>query len=257
MINLRFFGTGGIGSARVKNKLSKDYRRFSTLLIDEKIIIDPSEDIFEFVESFMLSGMLDEVSDVFITHSHLDHFSISAIEKLAERKTVRVYASEALGDELTDLCNVEYVKITPLALQKIGKYSILPLPANHKTDIQDEIPLNFLIECDAKTIFYALDGTFIDAAAWQILKEVKLDVAILDLGAGISDYSPACAFHNNLKMACAVRDVFMSAGTASDSTKFILSHLPSGKKNPMHDALCEAVSDTPFKVAYDGYFLGV
>ena len=53
MIKLRFIGTGGIGGVRIKNKLSKEYRRFSTFLIDERIIIDPSEDVFEFEESFM------------------------------------------------------------------------------------------------------------------------------------------------------------------------------------------------------------
>ena len=187
MINLRFFGTGGIGSARPKNKLSKDYRRFSTLLVDEKIIIDPSEDVFEFVESYMLSGILDDVKDIFITHSHPDHFSISAIEGLAKRGPLRVYASECLEAEISAIRNVQFVKLIPFGLVKIGKYSILPLPSNHKTDIQNEIPLNFIIERDQKTLLYALDGAFIDVSAWQVLKEVKLDVAVLDFGAGISD----------------------------------------------------------------------
>ncbi len=257
MINLRFFGTGGIGSARPKNKLSKDYRRFSTLLIDEKIIIDPSEDIFEFVESFMLSGILDEVKDVFITHSHPDHFSLSAIEGLAKKCSLRVYASEALETEISGVRNVEYVKLIPFGLVKIGKYSILPLPSNHKTDIPNETPLNFIIECDDKTLLYALDGAFIDADAWQVLKEVKLDVAVLDFGAGISDYSSACVLHNNIQTVTAMREIFISSGVASESTKFILSHIPSGKKSPTHEEITSTIADTPFKLAYDGYFLGV
>ena len=125
MISLRFFGTGALDSFRIKNRLSKEYRRFSTLLIDEKIIIDPSEDIFEFVESFMLQGILDDVRDVFITHSHIDHFSISALERLASDKRIRVFASSAMKDEIATIKNVDYTEIYPFAE---FEYGILPCP---------------------------------------------------------------------------------------------------------------------------------
>ena len=257
MIRLRFFGTGGLGAIRVKNKLSKDYRRFSTLLIDEKIIIDPSEDIFEFVESFMLSGILSDVKDVFITHSHLDHFSISTIEKLAEKTAIRVYASEVIKNELSDIKNVDFIPLSPFSLIKIDKYAVLPLPANHRTEISGECALNFLIECEGKTVLYALDGAFINSDAWQILKEVKLEAVILDFALGISDFCGECANHNNLQMAKIIKQIFISSSVATENTKFILSHVPSGRKAPTHDEICEKLDGTSFKLAYDGYFLGI
>ena len=257
MISLRFFGTGGLGAARVRNKLSKDYRRFSTLLIDEKILIDPSEDIFEFTETFMLSGILDDVKDVFITHSHLDSFSASAIETLAKRTKIRVYASETLKDEITSITNVEFVQIDPFSLQKIGAFSVLALPANHATDIPREKTLNFLIESQGKSIFYGIDGAFIDADAFRVLREITLDVAVLDFALGLSEYSAESANHNNLSSVCTVRDILLASGVATDDTKFILSHIPSGKKNPTHDEVREAIAELPFTLAYDGYFLGV
>lgn len=257
MISLRFFGTGGLGSIRVKNKFSKEYRRFSTLLIDEKIIIDPSEDIFEFLESFMLGGMLDSVCDVFITHSHLDHFSLTAIEKLASAKKIRVYASSAMKDEILGLCNVDYVELSPFAMQRIDKYTVLPLPANHRTDIPFEVTLNYLVECEGKRLFYGLDGAFINAAAMEVLKEVTLDAVILDCALGNEPYSDKSVNHNNLDMVRTIYDILMSSGTANDNTKFILSHIPTAKKRFIHDELCEAVADSPIKVAYDGYFLGI
>ena len=257
MISLRFFGTGGLGSVRIRKKLSKDYRRFSTLLVDEKILIDPSEDIFEFVESFLLSGILDGVNDVFITHSHLDSFSVSAIENLARDRALRIFASAVLRDELSGIKNVEFVEIFPFSLNKIGDFSVLALPANHATDVPGEVPFNFLIESQGKTFFYGIDGAFIDADAFRVLREVKLDAVILDFALGLSDYSAESASHNNLKSAITVRDIFISSGIASEGTKFILSHIPSGKKNPTHDELREALSELPFTPAYDGYFLGI
>ena len=257
MISLRFFGTGALDSFRIKNKLSKEYRRFSTLLIDEKLIIDPSEDIFEFIETFMLQGILDDVNDVFITHSHIDHFSITAIERLASNKRIRVYASSAMKDEILSIKNVDYIEIYPFAIQKIGKYTVLPLPANHKTDIPYETTLNYLIECDEKKLFYGLDGAFVNPSAVEILGQITLDAVVLDCALGTDGYSAKSANHNNLDMVRTIYDIFVASGTANDSTKFILSHIPALKKRFMHEEMCEATLDSPFKVAYDGYFVGI
>ncbi len=256
MISLRFLGTGGLG-ARPRNKLLRDYRRFSSLLIDDNIIIDPSEDIFEFEESFMLSGMTKEITDVFITHSHIDHFSVVAVERLSKEKRIRVYATEALKNELLVLNNIEFTEIKPLSLIRLGKYNILPLSSNHTTDIKDEIALNFLLESEGKTVFYGLDGAMINPEAWEILKEVKLDAAILECALASSPYSSLSVNHNNFSSVNIIKDIFLSSGVADEDTKFILSHIPTSKKRSVHEELSEAANGTPFKIAYDGYFLGI
>ena len=258
MIKLRFIGTGGIGGVRIKNKLSKEYRRFSTFLIDERIIFDPSEDVFEFEESFMLSGFTKSAKDVFITNSSLDHLSITAIERLASAcGGIRVYANATVGEELRGISGVEFIEIAPLSLVKVDKYSILPLRANHKTDTEGECALNYLIECDGKTIFYGLDGAMISADAWQILKECKLDVCVLECALANNGYSGDCFNHNNLDMVSKIYEIMVAAGVATEQTKFILSHIPTYKKRTVHEEMCEAVENTPFKIAYDGYFLGI
>ena len=205
----------------------------------------------------MLQGILDEVRDVFITHSHIDHFSISALERLASDKRIRVYASSAMKDEILTIKNVDYIEIYPFALQKAGKYTVLPLPANHKTDILTETTLNFLIECDKKKLFYGLDGAFVNPSAMEILDKVTLDAVILDCALGNDVYSAKSANHNNLDMVRVIYDIFVASGTANDNTKFILSHIPALKKRFMHEEMCEATMDSPFKIAYDGYFLGI
>ncbi len=257
MINLRFPGTGGLGTARSRRRLSKDYRRFPALLINEKILIDPSEDIFEFEESFMLSGIFKDVRDILITNSALDHLSICCIERIAAKSPIRVYATEHLRDEISSIPNVEFITISPFGLIKVEGCSILPLPANMRTEILGEIALNFLVEYEGKTFFYGLDGAWLHPDAFHVLKEVKLDAVILECALGTQPYSKECVGHNNLAMAMAVKDILISAGIASANTKFILSHLPTGKSGSVHDELCDAVKDTPFKIAYDGYYLGI
>lgn len=259
MIKLQFLGTGGLGSARIRNKLSREYRRFSTLLIDERIIIDPSEDIFEFEESFMLSGMLREIREAFITHSHLDHFSVSAIERLASltSKRLRVFAEEALREDIESISGLEFVPISPLSLIRLEGYNVLPLPANHSTDLPSEVALNFLIEKEGKTLLYGIDGAFINPEAWRVLNELHLDAVILDCALADAPYSAESVNHNNLAMAATVKEIMTARGTADEGTKFILSHIPTNKKRLMHDELTEAAKEFSFKVAYDGYFIGI
>jgi len=49
----------------------------------------------------------------------------------------------------------------------------------------------------------------------------------------------------------------IAAGCATDSTKFILSHIKSSKKRSIHEELSEAAEQFGFRTAYDGYYLGL
>ena len=256
MINIRFLGTGSLGSVRPKNKLSKEYRRFPTLLIDERIIIDPSEDIFELEESFMLSGLYKDVGEVLITHSHLDHFSITAIEKLASRGSICVYATEDICKALSGIPRVSFRVIHPFARFFVGKFEVIALPANHLTENPMEASLNFLIRAE-KTLFYGLDGSFINPSAFEILKEVKLDLCILECALGISSASASLVYHNNLDTVRLTKEVLISAKCADESTKFVISHIPTVKRRNMHEELTEAIGDEPIRIAYDGYYIGL
>lgn len=255
-MNLRFIGTGTLGTARIRNKLSKDYRRFSTLLIDEKILIDPSQDIFEFEESFMLSGLYRSAGDVLITHSHLDHLSISALEQLAAKRDITVYCDKTIVPALSEIKGLVAVAISPFLRFKIGDYEILPLPSNHKTDVPAETAYNFIIR-NEKTLFYGLDGAFINPEAWKVLGELKPNAYVLECTLAQAGYTKACVYHNNFDMVVATKAVIESAGALTENTKFIISHIPTSKKTSIHEELCTLASEHGIRVAYDGYYLAI
>ena len=257
MINIRFLGTGGLGGARGRKRLSKDYRRFPTLLVNERFMIDPSEDIFEFEESFMLDGLTKDARDIFITSSALDHLSVSAVERLASKGRLRVFGSEVVCREISQLSGVEAVELKPFGLIRLGELSVLPLPAIFKTEMRGEVALNFLFECEGKTFFYGLDGAWIHPDALPFLKETAPDVFILDCAGGLLPYSSECVIHNNLDMVRAVIEILKSAGAVKDGARFILSHLPADKRAATHDELTEAARELGVRMAYDGYFLGI
>ena len=257
MINLKFLGTGGIDTSRPRNKLSKNYRRFATLLVDDCILIDPAEDVFEFESTFMLPSLMRGAKDIFITHSHIDRFSPLALERLAKAGGVRIYASPMLENEIHSISGAEFVPLEPFSLIRLAGHSVLPLPSNHKTDDPHEIPFNLLINKGDDNLFYGLDGAWINPAAWQVLSRVHLSCAVLDCANANDELSGKCADHNNLEMIKMIHGVMTAAGVADERTKFILSNIPASRKRSYHDELCEAVADLPFRIAYDGYFVSI
>lgn len=254
MIDLKFLGTGGIGSVRIKNKLSRDYRRFCSVLIDESILIDPSEDIFEFESTFMLGGLISKAKDIFITHSHMDRFSPLTIEKLAERSPIKVYLHPSLLPEVAGIKNVEAIPIMPFGLIKLQDHTVLPLPSNHSTELEGEIAYNYLIDSGGTTLLYALDGAWINPMAWRVLSAAELSAIVFDLGAADAPMSLPCVDHNNIEMVKNIVEIMKSSGVYSEKTKIYLSNIPASKKRSIHEELCEAISDLPFRIAYDGYF---
>lgn len=256
MIELKFLGTGALGTARVKNKLSKDYRRFSTLLINDDLIIDPSEDVFEFSETFQIRDICDGVETVLITSSEPDKLSITALERLASKKQIYACASKAVSPLISDVNGVSALTVDPFTIIEAKKYRIVPLPANHVTDNRGEITYSYLITCEDKNILYSPGAAFIHPVAWQFLCEMKLDAIIMDCALGNLPYSEKCVSFNNLSLASAVKDIMISSGVAKEGAKFILTNMPTGRKLPAHEQIVQAIEaeGLPFKVAYDGYF---
>ena len=256
MIELRFTGTGALGSHRCKNKLSREYRRFPSLLIDEKIIIDPSEDLFEFEDSFMLNGITSSVKAVLVTHSHLGHLSVSAIERLASLiPNLYVFANDSVSKAISSVPNINLKTISAFEIFSVAGYEIIALPTNHVTDNAGETVLNFLIKKE-KSFFYGLDGGFINPASYKVLKEIKPEVYILDCALGDGKYTEGAIYHNNLDGALSIREILINSSVATSETKFILSHLPSEKKRDIHEELSLLLEEYPsVRLAYDGYYL--
>jgi len=167
-----------------------------------------------------------------------------------------VYATEDICKALSGIRGVSFRVIHPFSRFFIGKFEIIALPSNHITENPTEVSLNFLIRAE-KTILYGLDGSFINPSAFEILKEVRLDLCILECALGLSSASPSLVYHNNLDTVKLTREVLLSAKCADDSTKFIISHIPTAKRRNLHEELTEAIGEEPIRIAYDGYYIGI
>ena len=248
-------GTGW-GECKIKKKFSKDFRGKGGVIVDERILIDAPEDIFNIAAGLGFTDAFNEISSVIISHSHRGHFSPEAILTLSKFRRITLYATESVLEQIPDTPRIERVEIMPFFPFNIGVYRVIPLPANHETENFDEDCLNFIISAD-KTLFYALDGGFLNYAAWRAISEYKLDAVILDSALADSPATPALMYHGSLDTLSTVKNIMLSGGAANDKTKFILSHIPSDKKREMHEELSEKAAELGMTVAYDGYFTSI
>lgn len=254
-MKIRFLGTG-YGECKIKKKTSKDYRKSGGVIIDDKILIDAPIDLFEVADELGLSDLLSEVTDVIISHSHPGHFSAEAIARLSEKKKLTVYASRQVLSLITPSKNLTLYEISELTKFSLQNYEIITLPTNHKTDICDERCLNLLV-CGEKSLFYALDGGFINNDAFSVLKNFKIDAFIMECALDNSPATEKNLYHNDIHTNARIKDIFLSSKICSDTTKFVLTHVPTSKKRAIYDELLPIAKEYGLSLAYDGYFLRI
>ena len=249
---VRLLGTG-YGECQLKKKNSKEYRGTGGAIIDESILVDAPDDIFEIAEDLGFPDVFKKISDVVITHSHRGHFSPRAVNRLAMKKRVNVFATREVLDMLPENENLQKNEIKPLDKFKIGSIEAIALPTNHQTEIITESCLNFLFIKD-KTLFYGLDGGAVNSTAYSILSQISLDAAVLEIALSDAPPSPALMIHNDVEAAARIKAVFDSAGISHEKTRFILTHIPTDKKRELHSELSAEASRRGMTLAYDGYF---
>ena len=119
-----------------------EYRRYSSALIDDCLLIDPGPTVFAAAE--VCAADLRRVRFVLNTHPHSDHFCAATLERL-----------EAFGARFVPLSAGETVVL--------NDYVIEAHRANHATSVE---AVHFLIEAGGKRLYYGLDG------AWLLYEEM-------------------------------------------------------------------------------------
>ncbi|MBR2611992.1 MAG: hypothetical protein IKC72_02880 [Clostridia bacterium] len=258
-MKIRFLGSGTAG-CKIKKKNTKEFRRRTTLFVDEKILINPTMDIFDFEATFNLTGMFRRISAILVTDTlSLD---IEAVRRLTQRTTIPVLASAFVLNQLSDCEGVRAAYLTPFNLTQLGEYKILPLPLGRKTEIARECPLGFYISRD-KNLFYATPGGMLRYDAWQLLgklgadESMKLDIVVLDGSRGDAPYGAEDFEALSLEGAVLTKRTLQSGGVAAEHCRFIVANLPTDKKKNNHEEWLPYAEENGLTLCYDGYFTGM
>ena len=185
-LKVRFLGSGSACWEK-EPRTSKIFRRYSSVLIDGRFLID---------YTWMTEDMVPEgckPKAIVYTHSHGDHYDPKAAVKLGVRHVFlhRSWIADARQDFEKAVASVggEMPVIHPLDVGvrfRLGPYEILPLPGNHYTGKPYEQALIYKVTKLCKDgpvrLLYATDTSGLMSAAFFIgcTKKEPLTAAIME-----------------------------------------------------------------------------
>jgi len=178
-MKLHFLGTGAADWWDTPKTRDINCRRFSSLLVDDVLLIDPGPHIFEFAESFGYQELIQNIRHIVNTHEHGDHYDKSTLEILCKH-------------------GAEFQKLKRGAPVTIGNYLIAAHEANHGTCAAAN---HIAVEnASGKRLFYACDGCWFTYKTYSDICAYKPDMLIFDCTVGDTEGDYRIFEHNNIRM---------------------------------------------------------
>lgn len=237
----------------------RNVRTRSQAIIDGKLLIDFPCDTYHHI----LQNNIDlaKISNLFITHSHPDHFCPEELAYLQpgfshpkDEYFLTVYGSEEIEDAMNQIVaktagKVVYKKIEPFKPFNVQDYTVTALKAVHGTSN----PYIYLIEKQGEAVLYAHDTDYFHNETWEYLKSKKpyLNIVSLDctnctLPHG--DYYGHMGIDENVKC----KDTLIELGLIDDKSKVIVNHFSHNGTHSVYDELVPIAQKFGLVVSYDG-----
>ena len=233
-----------------KDVFDKNARRSSCALIDGRYLIDCG---YHCLEELRIAKIdLSQITDIFVTHFHSDHYNAEHIRHiaLASERVLRVWVR---ADAKTpDIPNVEWKYMHRGTQYTVAEeVTVTGLLANHNESV---FPQHILLEIEGKKIFYALDGAWFLHETYYALKNANLDFLVLDCTCGDYEGDYRIGEHNSIPMIRLMLPSLKKWGAITEKTQVYASHLaPSLHKS--HEETVEILQKDGVCVAYDGLSL--
>lgn len=229
----------------LKDKFDKDARRSSSVLINGSVLIDCG---YHTVQSLGIAGIpLSDITDIFVTHLHEDHYLPQNVQKIADAKDepLRLWVRE--GAEVAEFCNVDVRFMTQFEKYESSGLSFTAIPANHSPQHH---PQHFIVESGDKRVFYGCDGAWFLHDSFKFLENKHLTLAVFDCTVG--DYAGDFRMgeHNSIPMIRLMLPSLSTVKAIDENTKIMISHLAPSLHKP-HAETEKIIADFG-TVAYDG-----
>lgn len=225
-MKIHFLGTGAADWDINHPNTTRDFRRFSSILVDDCLLVDPGPCVREFMDSFGRPDLLDGCTHVINTHRHSDHYNQAMVDSLPAGLFHPITAGETFETE---------------------SHIISAYAAHHGT-VTDAV--HFVIEskADGKRFFYGCDGAWLYyETAWALLKQ-KFDLMVFDCTIGDISGDYRIFEHNNVAMVAEMKATFQSRGCCDN---FMVSHLARTLHPVTHEETAAVLAKHNIDVAWD------
>lgn len=252
----------------------------SDFLIDEYSVIDFGPDILH--QTLNCNVMIDKIKNVFMTHSHFDHISISSllllnegtgarstpinfygpkdalefVEDMARRNTYRSGTREGIYS----YSHLKYCPLDYFETVETDGIRVTTLKSSHEGWGVNELGFNYIVEKDGKTLLYATDTGWYPDETWEFLKnsDFKFDYVIMENTYGKDPRNiikPYAGGHLNTKNFFIMLDKLVECGNMTKDTHVYVTHVADAGREPYNelvDAMENNGTYTDVQVAYDG-----
>ena len=219
-MKILFLGTGA-ADYNEKHREMIGYRRNSSALVDECILIDPGPCIPDAIASFGVD--ISKIKYVINTHPHKDHYNEQTVDWLQN-------------------AGAELIAVPCEESRILGKYKVTALVGNHSVPVR-----HFIIDDGKSKLFYGLDSAWLLYNEIQAIKASGIDLAVLDGTIGFIDGDYRVFEHCNMEMI-----VTMKASLDRYVKRFCISHM-ARTLHTDHNTLVAAMSKYGVEVAFDGW----
>ena len=249
----------------------KSIRKRASMLINDDLLIDIGPDVQTAMT--MYNKDMSKVKYLLQTHIHTDHYDEGLLctrrfniikdneEKLeifAHPTCLKIMSDRVNKFEPADLItkegseklNVHSNEVNSGDIFTFGNYKVKAIESTH--DVRHG-SLTYLISDGIKNIFYATDTMpFTDDALIQI-KDIKLDLLIMDHSYGNIEETYK---HLNEKLFIEQIDILRKINCIDDNTKIFGTHI-SHNGNPYHEEAENRAIKNGYHIAYDGMELEI
>ena len=221
-MKITFLGTGAADWPLQKPDGYMEFRRLSSALIDDVLLIDPGPQVIYALEDLGKSPA--KIKYIINTHSHRDHFSQETLSHL-----------ESLG--------ATFILLSDGEVKTVGQYTIRAYKGNHDTC---KNTVHFIITDGERTLFYGLDGAWLTYEEYEAIQRQKVDLGVFDATIGFVDGDIRIFEHNNLNMV-----IEMKKTLSENIERFFISHM-AYTLHDEHEILSANMKNYGIDVAFDG-----
>ena len=215
-----FLGTGAADWPQNKSKNDTFFRRNSSILIDECLLIDPGPGVIDAIREFSVD--VTKIKYILNTHRHSDHFDSECLSFLQNN-----------GAEFVDICDAREFSLE--------NYTVRSVVGNHS------VPTVHYIISDGKSrMFYGMDSAWLLYDEVQAIKDKTIDFAVFDSTIGFADGDYRVFEHNNLNMI-----IEMKKTLSRHINRFCISHMAMTLHTD-HETLVANMKEFGIEVAFDG-----
>lgn len=269
-MKIKYLGTGayeGVPSPfcdcdicnKSKTLGGRNMRSRSQALVNDDLLIEFNADTVWHYQKYGFDW--HKLCGCLITHAHCDHMYVEDMEiasnTYSHKRTILHFYAAGIGYE--KIKSMERITAGGLCANPVetgkrfcvggGKYSVMPMPANHD---ESSSPVIYSISCENKKLLYAHDTGVFPESTWELIgKEKHFDLVSLDCTGCLALGGDWIDGHMSFGSNIAVVNRMKKCGIIDADTVIVLNYF-SHNGGQTYDEMAEAAQKYGFIIAYDG-----